>query len=248
MKIITCLCLLAITISGAAQNETHDKMQHGKRDKMMKFLPAMTRSIGGSLQKFDGLNGRVAGMAQYKQLKDYAGMLGLGWRNQYKHVISDFEISLASSMTGDRDEKSSTVHYVGVSGDIGYDLLENEKVSFFPLVGIGYQKYQAIFYKDNSEVNFNDVLNSTALETAISPVKFKNGFVVYRLGLGVALKSPKYPGNSIGLQAGYIGSFQKREWRTNDNQVLLNSPEDRISQFYISLVLTSKPWMMMKKM
>ncbi len=63
----------------------------------------------------------------------------------------------------------------------------------------------------------------------------------------VAFKSPKYPSSSIGLQAGYTGSFTKNDWKTNDGQTLGNAPEDRISQFYISLILTNKPWMMMRR-
>jgi hypothetical protein len=123
--------------------------------------------------------------------------------------------------------------------------VKDERITFYPFAGLGAQKYQALFYRDNSSINFDDVLASPAVQNSISSVKFNNGFLVYRLGFGFSLKSPKYPA-SIGVQAGYTGSFKKNAWRSNEGQTLRNAPEDRISQFYISLVLTNKPWMMMR--
>ena len=245
MKIIIASLLFVIALSATAQQENHHKKFD--KEKMEQFLPSITRSLGGSLQKFDGLNGRVANLPQYKQLKDYAATLGLGWFKERNHFISEAGFTIGSSMSGNRDKKSSTIRYIGFNADLGYDLLNSEKITFYPLVGLGVQKYQAIFYKDNSAVDFNDVLESPVVQNSISSVKFTNGFVVYRAGLGVAFKSPKYPSSSIGLQAGYTGSFRKNDWRSNEGQTLGNAPEDRISQFYISLVLTSKPWMMMKR-
>jgi hypothetical protein len=233
MKIIISVLLTTLAIACQAQ-------EYKKKD----FMPAITRSIGGAFQQFDGLNSRVSNLPQYEQLKDYSATLGLGWFKERNQFISNMGISIGSTMSGHRDEKSSTVRFINVNADIGYDVLKNDKVTLYPLAGLGFQKYQAIFYKDNSNVDFDDVLESPAVQNSIEPVKFKNGFFVYRAGFGVSLKSPKYPSSSIGLQAGYTGSFRKNEWRSNEDQVLDNSPQDRISQFFVSLVLTSKPWMM----
>ena len=245
MKIITCTLLLAISISAFAQQEKDHKKHEGRR--MMGKLPYMTRSLGGSFQAFDALNARVANLPQYKQLKDFAPTIGLGWLNDYKNVITNANLTLGSTMSGHRDEKSSTYRYIGVSADIGYDVVKSDRIMLYPMVGLGYQKYQALFYRDNTSVDFNTVLGSPDLENSISAVKFKNGYGVYRLGIGFSVKAPTYPA-AIGIQAGYVGSFKKNQWRTNEDQTLANAPEERISQFYISLVLMSKPWMMMKKM
>jgi opacity protein-like surface antigen len=193
------------------------------------------------------LNARVANLPQYTQLKDFSPTIGLGWLQEYKNVVTNANLTLASTMTGHRDEKSSTVRYIAVNADIGYDVIKGDRIMLYPMVGLGLQKYQALFYRDNSTVNFNDVLVSPTLENAISAVKFKNGYAVYRGGIGFAIKAPKYP-VAIGIQAGYIGSFKKNQWRTNEDQNLLNSPEDKISQFYVSLILMSKPWMRMGRM
>jgi hypothetical protein len=245
MKIIISSLFLAMAFSSVAQQEEH----HHKHDmgKMAEFLPAITRSIGGTFQKFDGLNGRVANLPQYKQLKDYTATLGFGWFKEQNRFISEASFNIGSSLSAKRDEKSSTIRYLGASMDLGYDLLKSDKITLYPLAGLGIQTYQAIFYKDNSAVDFNDVLETNAVQNSISSVRFRNTFVVYRAGFGVTFKSPKYPSSSIGLQAGYTGSFQKHEWKTNEGQLLGNAPEDRISQFFISLVLASKPWMMMKR-
>jgi len=234
MKFVISVLLLGIALSSNAQ---HD-MQHDKKDKT---LPLITRSLGVSFQKFDGLNARVAGLPQYKQLKNYAATLGLGWLKEKNHLISAGGVTLGSSMSGDHDKKSSTIRYFGVNADIGYDVLKSDKVMLYPLAGLGFQGYQAIFYKDNSAVPFNDVLQSPTVQNSISSVRFNNSFLLYRFGLGVSFKSAKNPSNSVGIQAGYQGSFKKRAWRSNENQTLGNAPEDKISQFFISLVLISKP-------
>ncbi|MGC4034789.1 MAG: hypothetical protein QM764_02435 [Chitinophagaceae bacterium] len=242
MKLIACLFLIGISVSAVAQ---HDKREdhRDRKERMKDFMPYITRSLGGSIQSFDGLNARVANLPQYKQLKDYAATIGLGMMHNYKQIITNAGLTLGSSMSGDRDERSSTIRYIGVNADLGYDVIKDERIMLYPMIGLGAQKYQALFYRDNSAVNFNDVLNSPAIQNSISSVRFNNGFLMYRLGIGFALKSPKYPA-AIGINAGYTGSFRRNDWKSNEGQTLANSPTDRVDQFYISIVLINKPWMM----
>ncbi len=250
MKIATCLLFLTAAVSSFAQEKDHDKKPEEHRmigHRMMQKLPYMTRLLGGSFQSFDGLNARVANVPQYKQLNNFSPTIGLGWLNDYKNVVTNASLVLGSTMSGHRNEKSSTVRYIGVNADIGYDVVKSDLIMLYPMVGLGLQKYQALFYRDNTSVNFNDVLASPAIENSISSVRFKNSYTVYRFGLGFSVKTPKYPA-AIGIQAGYTGSFKKNQWHTNEDQALGNAPEDRISQFYVSLLLLSKPWMMMRKM
>ena len=94
-------------------------------------------------------------------------------------------------MSGHDDEKSSTIRYYSISADIGYDLLKSERLMLYPLAGIGFQKYQAIFYKDYSTVLFDDVLESTEVQNSIKSVRFNNPFFVYRVGFGFSVTSPK---------------------------------------------------------
>lgn len=241
MKCIFSLLLLAMTSGVFAQEyNKHDKGD----DKDGKYMPMVTHVIGGSFQKFDGLNGRVANLPQYKQLRDYTATLGLGWLKERNQFISGGGITVGSSMSGDRDKRSSTIRYLGLNADIGYDLLKSDRVMLYPMAGIGYQKYQAIFYRDNSAVDFDDILESPSAQNNIRSVRFNNSFVVYRLGVGFSVRSPKYPSSSIGIQAAYTGSFKKNSWKSNENQTLGNAPQDRINQFVVGLVFTSKPMFM----
>ncbi|MEP7110566.1 MAG: hypothetical protein ABI760_21415, partial [Ferruginibacter sp.] len=220
MKIIISLFLLFMGFSAIAQHQINGK-----------FLPLVTRSIGGSFQQFDGLNSRVANLPQYKQLKGYTATLGLGWIKERNRLISAGGINIGSSMSGNNDKKSSTIRYFGLNADIGYDLLKSEKLMLYPLAGLGFQKYQAIFFKDNSGVAFNEVLQSSSVQNSIRSVKFNNSFTVYRLGVGFSVNSSKYPSSSIGMQAGFTGSFKNQAWRSNENQLLGNAPLDKINQF-----------------
>ena len=236
MKSISSLLLLTITLSATAQ-------QHKKA----MVMPLSTFSIGGSFQKFDGLNSRVAGLPQFKQLSDNTGTLGLGWLKENKRIISSGNITLGSSMSGHHDEKSSTIRYASIDLNLGYDVIKSEKIMLYPFVGLGYQGYQAIFFKDNSNVPFNQVLQSDVVKNAISSVRFNNSFFVYRAGIGFAVQSVKCPGSSIGFQTGFTGSFNSRAWKSNENQTLGNAPTDKISQFFGSIVFTGTPNFMNSK-
>jgi len=239
---ITSLMLLAAYFAAAQDKPLH--RNHNWKD-MEKYLPSVTRSLGGSFQQFDNLNGRVANLPQYESLKGYMATLGLGMMREMNRVVSDMSVNIGSSLSAHRDRKSSTVHYIGFNANIGYDVLNKKMVTLYPLVGLGYQVYQAVFYRDNTGVNFDDVLGSPVTQQSISPVKFRNDFLVYRAGIGVQLKSARYPSNAVGLQAGYTGSFRKNAWRSKDGQTLNNAPRDGISQLYVSLILSSAPWQMM---
>ncbi|MEO6732209.1 MAG: hypothetical protein ABIN01_13410 [Ferruginibacter sp.] len=230
MKIIISTFLLGMALSSNAQFHKSDKV-----------VPMFTHGFGGSFQQFDGLNSRVANLSQFKQLKDYTATLGLGWLKDHNHVISSGSITLGSSMSGDRDEKSSTIRYAAINADLGYDVVKSEKVMFYPFVGLGFQHYQAIFFKDNSAVPFDDVLQSSTTKNTISSVRFNNSFFVYRAGLGFSVQPPKCPGSSIGIQAGYAGSFKDQAWKSNENQALGNAPKDKIGQVFANIVFISTP-------
>ena len=67
---------------------------------------------------------------QYKQLRDHAGTLDLGFMKVHNRFISEIDFSAGSSMSGDRDKKSSTIRYLGAGIDIGYDVIPSEKFYF----------------------------------------------------------------------------------------------------------------------
>jgi hypothetical protein len=235
MKTIISFLLICSCLTAIAQD-----------DKKLEFFPEMSRGAGVSFQKFDGLNDRIAGFPQYKQIRNATGVLQLGTFKESHQFISQMNLMAGSSMSGDRSEKSSTIRYLGAGIDIGYDFIKSEKVALFPLIGLGYQAYQARFFRDNSAVDFDNVLQSTTTQNNIKPLDLTNGFFNYRLGIGLAATSAKYH-CSIGVQAMYVGSFQDRAWRSGDAQTLSNAPSDGLSQIYAGLVLTCRPFFMMKR-
>src|SRR6187399_1460476 len=77
----------------------------GKKD----FTPPMfLRAIGMSFQQFDELNSRIANRPEYKNLRDYTGTLEFGFIKIKNRIVSDADFIIGSSMSGDRDKKSST--------------------------------------------------------------------------------------------------------------------------------------------
>jgi len=205
------------------------------------IIPTFTHGIGISFQKFEGLNSRIANYPEYKPLKEAAALLHLGVVKEYKQVISDMGIFAASSMSGDRDKRSITIRFACVNANIGYDVLKSESVMLYPLAGLGFEIYQARFFKDNSAVAFDDVLQSPTVQNNIRSVDFKNAFFTYNLGFGIGLTSAKHRGASVGLKAGYTGSFKTRSWRSSEGQLLQNAPTDNLGRFHVSLVLGQQP-------
>ncbi|MFT3934776.1 MAG: hypothetical protein QM726_14220 [Chitinophagaceae bacterium] len=238
MKSLLLLALLSIGLCTYAQDNQMSKTE---------MMPEISRAAGISFQKFDGLNGRIANFPQYKEVRNATGVLQLGWFKENHQFISQINIMGGSSMSGDRDKRSSTIRYLGVGADIGYDFLKSEKIALFPLIGLGYQRYQARFYRDISTTNFDDVIASPTLQNNIRSLDFVNGFFNYRAGFGIAATSAKYA-CSIGLQAMYTGSFKDHAWRSSQDQSLANAPTDKLSQIYAGVVLTCRPFAMMHNM
>lgn len=231
MKITFLTLFTAISLGSFAQKDN----KHWEKVPMLS-----TVNIGVSFQKFDGLNSRIAAFPQYKELRDYMGTVTLGSMMTKNNFISGLSLTGGSSLSGDRDKRSSALQFLAGQFNIGYDFIPGDKFMLFPLVGVGFEGYQAKFYKDNSGVNFNDVLNSSGVQNNIRPVKFTNKFATYNLGFGFTVKSPKC-NNSIGIQAGYTGSFKDKTWKSSDNQELANAPVDRLSRFQVGLIFTGMP-------
>lgn len=231
MKSIMLACAMALTIGASAQQTT----QPAKTQSRSFFS---TLGIGVGWQDFSGLNDRLEGLSDYEQLKDLTALLHLGWLKERNRLIANTQLTLGSSLSGDRNEKSSVVHFIGIGADAGYDLLASDRMMLYPLVGIGYEWYQAKFYRDISALNFDDVVTSPILQNTIKAASFKNDFFTWRAGLGFNILNPKNSNYGIGLQAAYTGSFQNRHWKSNDNLSLNNSPEDRLGRIQVSLILS----------
>lgn len=234
MKIIFTLFAVAVSITASAQKDSTYKNYEP---------PMLVRSIGVSFQKFDGLNARVANRPEYKDLRDYMGVIGLGWMRAHHRIVSGLDLYAASAMSGDREKRSSTLRSAGVGIDLGFDVIASPKFMLYPMVGIEGSHFMARFFKDNSAVAFNDVLQSSTVQNNIRSVDFKNSFFAYRVGIGFALQNPNHRGSSLGIRARYVGSFKDKAWKSSENQELAGAPEDRLSKFEVSLVLTSIPGM-----
>lgn len=230
MKMMIFSYLLTMSVISVAQDA-----------KKSSYMPKMMHGIGITFQEFDGLNSRIAGFPQYKELKEHMATLQLGWLKEHNRLISGFSFTAGTSRAGNRETKNSILRFYGFSADLGYNVLNSRRIMLYPLAGLGYEKYQAKFHKDNSSVDFNNVLQSTTEQSGIRPVDFKNSFLTYRLGAGFALKSARRPSHSIGLQAGYISSFKDHEWRSTEDQQLKDAPEDGLQRIFVTLTFLCQP-------
>lgn len=192
-------------------------------------------SHGISYQKFENLNNRISLYPQYASLKNTVGTLQFGLITERRKTSIIYSFSTGSSLSGNKETKSSSTKFIGGSVDLAYHMIGRKQISFYPLLGLGYERYSIVLRKDNSMVPFDSVLQNNNVQQNSEPLQFTNAFVVYKMGLGINARSLKHPRNSIGLQGGYIGGFNNRTWRINGTQLLFNSPKDNLSKFFFHI-------------
>jgi len=240
MKTFMLIALSIFSLSAMAQEKKDKK---AKWEKMKMKMPVMTRGIGASFQNFDNLNHRIAGFPQYDGLKNRIWTISAGSMHEDHNFVSQMTITAGSSLTGNPDKKSSALRTFGGGIDFGYDFIPSKMVMVYPLVGIGAETYHAIYYRDVTAVDFDVAANSATVQNSIRKTKFVNSAFTYRLGLGIAFKSPDDKG-SIGIQAGYVSGFHDENWKSYEYQTLSNAPHDVIKRFAVSLVFTGGGKMM----
>jgi|SRR5436190_1491966 len=236
MKTIILIAFSIFSLSAMAQEKTDRK---AKWDKMKSYMPMMTHGIGVSFQNFDDLNHRIAGFPQYDGLNNRIWTLSAGSMHVEKNFVSQMTITAGSSLTGNPDEKSSALRTLGAGIDFGYDVIPSTMIMVYPLVGLGAETFHAIYYRDVSTVDFDDVANSPIVQNSIRKTKFVNSAFTYRLGMGFAVNSPKSD-CSIGIQAGYVSGFHDEKWKSAEYQNLSNAPHDVIKRFSVSLIFSGK--------
>lgn len=242
MKTIMLIACSMLSLTAMSQEKYQNK---GKWGKMKSMMPVMTRGIGVSFQNFDDLNHRIAGFPQYKGLNNRMWTISAGSMHNMNNFVSQMTITAGSSLTGDPDERSSTLRTIGGGIDFGYDVIPSQRVMVYPMVGLGAETSHAVYYRDVTAVEFDAAANSTTVQNSIRKTKFVNSAFTYRLGLGIAFKAPDNKG-SIGLQAGYVAGFHDEKWKSYENQTLNNAPHDKVQRFAVSLVFTGGGKMMGK--
>ncbi len=193
-------------------------------------------SHGISFQKFDVLNKRITSYSQFQSSKNSTGTFQFGLITERNRLITGLIVNAGSSLSGNRNKKSTTTNFWGVAADAGYNLLKSTQVSLYPFVGLRFEKYKMKFNRDISSVPFDSVLQSVSFQQRAENVVFTNSFIVYMIGMGINVTSKKHIQNSAGLQVGYTGSLGEHEWKINKSQTLLNSPKDNLSKIFISII------------
>ncbi len=219
-------CLILFSIIANAQN---------KRKAEVKRL--FFHSHGISFQKFENLNKRVTAYPQFEQPKNSTGTLQFGMFAERNRLITGYSFNAGSSLSGDREKKSTATNFLGLSIDVGYDLIKSSRLSLYPFAGLGYETYKLKFNRDASTVPFDSVLLSNNFQQRVENSVFNNSFIVYRLGIGIFVTSKKHVQNSLGLQVGYTGGFSPQKWKINGTQTLLNSPKDKLSKITASILI-----------
>ena len=195
-----------------------------------------THTHGISYQKFDNMNNRIKMYPQYEQLKNTTGTFQLGLITERNKSVFNYLITVGSSLSGDTKKKSTATRFTGFAFDYGYYIFKDNRVSVYPMIGLGIENYTLVLSRDNNSVPFDSILTSSSVRQSVEPLKLANRFLTYRMGAGTNISSKKRPRNSFGLQVGYVGSFKDEDWKINTTQVIANSPKDKLSKIYGQLL------------
>lgn len=244
MKAICTSLLLVVSLISFGQKKRmsmedkkkyyHEKMEEFKKNPSA-YMPMAANGIGATWQNFSGLNSRMGQFPQYNQLKQHMATLQMGWIKERNHVVAAGSIQGGTSVNN-LSKKRSGMRFLGITADAGYNVLNNKIAMLYPFVGLGVETYQARFFSDKTNVDFDDLIGTAEGRSSVEPAKFRNTFFNYRVGAGASFKAPMCPSHSIGLVAGYTGSFSKKGWRTNNFQKTANAPEDRVDRFFVSVI------------
>jgi len=122
--------------------------------------------------------------------------------------------------------------------DIGYLLLDKEKVKIYPMIGIGGGGF-GLRIAQNKNVSLNEVVNNPSREINIS----KGGFVFdvsvnlnFIPSLTYNEQDNSYGGFMIGLKAGYLFSMPSSNWEFSGGDVT-GGPRFGLNMPYIKLIL-----------
>ena len=206
--------------------------QTGKNPRVIRYF---FHSHGISFQNFPNLNARIQSFPQYADLKKTTGTLEFGVITKRNKTLILYNFITGSSLSGNKEKKSTATKFIGGSIDLGYNFLEKNNLSIYPFIGLGIVKYNVLLRKDNSSIPFDSVLQNSIVQQNVVPLTFNNNFLAYKTGIGINLKSAKHFRNSAGLQMGYSGSFNESKWKVNSTQILTNSPKDILSKFFLQI-------------
>lgn len=196
--------------------------------------------IGTAGQQFSGLGSRIASRPEYQSLKKVEVNISLGVIREEDNILTEYNFTMGSSFSGDRNKRSSNLASVSSSISIGVNLSKSKKNRFYPFVGIEVNSYAAKFNKDISAIPFDSVLQSNSWQQKTEPLSLSNTFIGYRAGLSFDIIDKTNNRLSTSFRAGYTGSFGKKDWRVNGEQELLNAPTDKLGRWFFTVQFMKK--------
>jgi hypothetical protein len=165
-------------------------------------------------QTFSNLSGRIATRPEYEKLRKTEFTFSIGLTREVDRLLIDYNLSFGSSLSGNKERKSSSIFSFGAAMTFGLNFSENfsnyRRTRLWPFVGIGIQASNVKLNKDLAAVPFDSVLQSPSWQQRAMPQKFSNTFYCYKTGLAVDFIGKYNKRSSIGLRGGYIGSFKKQ--------------------------------------
>jgi hypothetical protein len=190
--------------------------------------------VGGGMRNVEDANEALQAQA-LPGLSKYYAAVGFGGKTRFKRLIGTSEFLGAFSNRWESADKISALYSATGTLNIGFDLVNSERIDLYPLLGVGGGILN--LYVRDKEKTFAQFSPG-----ASTPINMYQSTLLLNAGLGFDLISPmKFDGKSrsVGLRIGYMfDPTTKSAWQQNGTKVT-NGPAPDLSGLYVKLILGS---------
>lgn len=163
---------------------------------------------------YNQFNNSIA-LSGFDKLKPISYGFGFGYDSKFKHVISDFAISVVFPNTSKKGDETISSSLFNILFDMGYDVLNSNNVSVYPYAGLS-ARFSALSYTNKGTVNpsYNNISDLLLKSENVNTASIRLG---YQLGVGLDVAvSHKKDGNRsllLFVKAGINQPFAKDRFK-----------------------------------
>lgn len=196
--------------------------------------------ISSNYYDFTNLNKKIS---QYNNLYEntpkFTFGLHYGIESNLPKSFTKLQFSLNANKKGNASKKNTSLLMLDFGYDFGYKIIDKNNFTVAPFLGAGINTAIVTFRKDLSAITIDSLFTSSTAQQYAESIKLKNSFFCLRSGIAFTFLDRKDQNPTASIVLGYNMSFKNSAWKYNDEQVLLNSPADKLNMFYISLQFCS---------
>jgi len=163
----------------------------------------------------------------------------MGGKTAFNQLLVQGDIGFSFGANTKRGKGYTNLFLMNGGLDAGLFLTSPGTVRIYPYAGIALDLPVISAKMQTDNIPFDSVLSNPITREKIKPVTLSNFFASWRVGLGIDI-GEKSQESGAGIRIGYKQSFHSGKWNLEGDNLFVNSPSDKLQQWYVSLVLYGK--------